>query len=212
MRKKERLKQVFDALFAEYGKLKCPLKHESAFQLLVAVQLSAQCTDARVNIVTAELFRRFPDAPSLAAAELGEVEELVKSCGLFRNKSRNIIAAARMIVSDFNGEVPETMDELTKLPGMGRKSANVILGDIFKKPGFPVDTHVGRLLRRIGLTESENPVVIEREITALLPGECWIDFSHLLITHGRRVCKAPKPDCRNCLLGELCRYGKKSLQ
>ena len=209
--RKKLLKQINDILFSKYGACECPLKHETPFQLLVAVELSAQCTDVRVNVITRELFSHYPDAASLAEAPIEHVEELIKSGGLFRNKTRNIIQAAKSIVSDHGGEVPHTMRELTKLAGIGRKSANVILGNAFNIPGFPVDTHVKRVLKRLGVTDSDKPEKIEAEVNALIDPEYWTDLSHLVILHGRDTCSARSPKCPDCLLNHICRYYQKQV-
>ena len=207
--RKKLLKQINDILFDKYGACECPLKHETPFQLLVAVELSAQCTDVRVNVITRELFRHYPDATSLAKAPVEHVEELIKSGGLFRNKARNIIQAAKSIVNDHGGKVPETMRELTKLAGIGRKSANVVLGNAFDIPGFPVDTHVKRVLKRLGITDSDKPEKIEAEVNALIAPEYWTDLSHLVILHGRDTCNARSPKCQACPLNHICRYYQK---
>ena len=209
MRKKEKLQKIHDLLFAAYGTCSCPLKHDSPFQLLAAVMLSAQCRDERVNIVTKELFAAAPDALSMSKMPVGEIERIIHPCGLSGSKSRNLSAAAAMISEKFNNTVPCTMEELISLPGIGRKSANVILGNCFDIPGFPVDTHVNRLLNRLKITASSDPQKIEAEVNALLPPELWTNFSHLLITHGRQVCHARSPECSNCRLAELCPESKK---
>lgn len=207
--KKALLAEINRILFAKYGSCPCPLKHESPFQLLVAVELSAQCTDARVNQITRELFQKYPDAESLAGAPVEDIEDLIRAGGLFRNKARNIIRAAKSIVKDFGGKVPETMKELTSLAGIGRKSANVLLGNAFNIPGFPVDTHVKRVLNRIGVTNSGDPEKIEAEVNALIAEKYWTNLSHLLILHGRETCSARKPDCLNCVIRHLCEYYKR---
>lgn len=205
MTKKEKFQLIYDRLFAIYGQCSCPLKHDSPFQLLAAVMLSAQCRDDRVNQVTQELFAVAPDAETMAEMDVLEIERIIHPCGLSGAKSRNLHGAAKMIVERFNGEVPAAMDELTALPGIGRKSANVVLGDAFDIPGFPVDTHVNRLLNRLGMTKSENPEVIEREVNKAVAPQLWSNFSHLLIRHGRAVCNARKPDCANCTLADICK-------
>ncbi len=202
--KKQRLAAVYERLFARYGELHCPLRHESPFQLLAAVMLSAQCRDDRVNEVTPELFRHYPDAAAMAEADPEAVGRLIHACGLYRNKSRNLVACARMLRDRFGGEVPRTMAELVQLPGIGRKSANVLLGNAFGVPGFPVDTHVNRVLNRLGLTKSRDPEKIEAEINALVPPERWTNFSHLLIFHGRDTCHAGRPACGECPLNKDC--------
>jgi len=180
------------------------LQFQSPFQLLVATILSAQCTDVRVNIVTPPLFARFPDAAAFAKATQMQVEELVKTTGFFRNKAKNIRAAATMILTEFGGEVPGTLDELVRIPGVGRKTANVVLGDAFGVTGVTVDTHVGRLSRRLGLTRKRDPVKVEMVLNKLIPRAEWTRFSHRLILHGRAICQARKPDCANCPLADIC--------
>ena len=197
--------EIYDRLYAVYGECSCPLRHESPFQLLAAVMLSAQCRDERVNQVTEALFAAAPDAESMAKLSVDEIAEMIRTCGLFAAKSRNLHAAAKMIVEEFHGEVPRTMEELTKLPGIGRKSANVLLGNVFGTPGFPVDTHVNRLLNRIGAVNDGDPERIERAACAKIAPEKWCNFSHLLIQHGRQVCHARKPECGGCTLGGLCK-------
>jgi len=196
--------EIHDRLYAVYGDCVCPLRHESPFQLLAAVMLSAQCRDERVNQVTEKLFAAAPDAESMAKLSVDEIADMIRTCGLFAAKSRNLHAAARMIVEEFHGEVPRTMEELTRLPGIGRKSANVLLGNAFNTPGFPVDTHVNRLLNRIGAVCDDDPVRIESAACAMIDPEKWCNFSHLLIQHGRQVCHARKPECAGCVLATLC--------
>ncbi len=202
--RRERLLRVYSRLHARYGLVRCPLRHGSAFQLLVAVILSAQCRDERVNMTTPELFRIYPDARSMALADPSEVEKLIHACGLSRGKSAHIVSCARMLTEEFGGRVPDTMEELLRLPGVGRKSANVVLGDAFGLPGFPVDTHVRRVLGRLGLTDSEDPAVIESEVNAMTPPEIRTNFSHLLILHGREVCRAARPACADCQFNKDC--------
>jgi len=203
--KKKLLLELYRRLHDLYGDCGCPLEHDSPFQLLAAVMLSAQCRDERVNQVTKELFALAPDAAAMAALPVARIAEIIRPCGLFENKSRHLHEAAAALVARFGGEVPRTMEELTALPGIGRKSANVLLGNAFDIPGFPVDTHVKRLLNRIGFVASDSPEAIEREVNANLAPEYWSQFSHLLITHGRRVCSAAKPRCAGCVLAGLCR-------
>lgn len=210
MAAKARWRELYDALYALYGELGCPLEHATPFQLLCAVMLSAQCRDDRVNEVTKELFRVAPDPAAMAALNAAEIAGIIRTCGLYRNKSENLSAAAKMMVSEFGGEVPRTMDELVRLPGIGRKSANVLLGNAFGIPGFPADTHVIRVLNRIGYVTTPDPVKIEAEVNAKLPPELWTNFSHLVITHGRRVCHAGnRPECDRCPLTGRCNYFKK---
>jgi endonuclease III len=182
----------------------CALIHENALQLLVATILSAQCTDVRVNLVTPALFARYRDARAFAESEPAELEEAIRSTGFFRNKARNIRACCQAIVSKHGGEVPRTLEELVELNGIGRKTANVVLGNAFAVPGITVDTHVGRLSRRLGLSKHTDPEKVERDLMALIPRKDWTDFSHRLILHGRQVCFARKPNCAGCTLQRLC--------
>ena len=196
---------IYDSLLAAHGPQQCFLVHNSALQLLVATILSAQCTDKTVNMVTVDLFRKYPDAASFAAAVPRELEQEIRKCGYYRAKAAHIIGACAKICSDFNGEVPDTMDGLTSLPGVGRKTANVVLGDFFQIPGLPVDTHVIRLSNRIGLCRTTDPVKIEQSLCKRIAPEKWAQCSHLLIIHGRRRCTARKPDCSNCEIAFLCK-------
>ncbi len=196
--------ELYDKLYAQYGECSCPLRHDSPFQLLAAVMLSAQCRDERVNQVTQELFAAAPTAEAMAKLPVDEIARMIRICGLFDAKSRNLSAAAKLIVEKYGGEVPRTMEELTSLPGIGRKSANVILGNAFNVPGFPVDTHVRRLLNRIGAVDDDDPERIEYAACACVAPEKWCNFSHLLITHGRQVCHARSPQCGECVLNGIC--------
>ena len=180
-------RRLLDALAALYPDAQCALDHAGPLQLLIATILSAQCTDARVNLVTPALFARYPDAAAFAAAELGELEEMIHSTGFYRNKARSIRRCCAQLVEKYGGKVPATMDELVPLPGVGRKTANVILGNAYGVPGITVDTHVGRLSRRLGLTEHTDPEKVERDLMALLPDREWTAFSHRMIFHGRQV-------------------------
>lgn len=201
----ERAAEVFDLLAAEYPDAHCELDFVDPFQLGVATILSAQTTDVRVNMVTPELFRRYPDAGALAAARQEDVEEIVRSTGFFRNKARNIIGFARAVVAEHGGEVPRSMAELHVLPGVGRKTANVVLGNAFGiDEGVVVDTHVKRLATLLAFTREETPEKVERDLMELFPRERWTLLSHLLIWHGRRVCDARKPRCEACALARLC--------
>ena len=192
-------------LAAEHPDAHCELVHRDAFELLCATILSAQCTDKRVNMVTPALFARYPDAQALARASQDDVEELVRTTGFFRNKAKNLIAMARALVADHEGRVPRTMEELQVLPGVGRKTANVILGNAYGiNVGVTVDTHVGRLSVRLGLTKETDPVKVEQALMPLFPRESWAMLSHLLIFHGRRVCDARRPRCGACVLADLC--------
>jgi endonuclease-3 len=182
----------------------CALDHDGPFQLLVATILSAQCTDARVNMVTPALFARYPDAPALARARQADLEELIRTTGFFRNKATNLLGMARGVVERFGGEVPSAMEDLVTLPGVGRKTANVVRSVGFGLPGLPVDTHVGRLSRRLGLTEATDPVVVERELDGWVPAAERGAFSLRLILHGRAVCTARSPKCARCVLADFC--------
>ncbi len=207
MADRKQWRALYDDLFALYGELGCPLDHATPFRLLCAVMLSAQCRDDRVNEVTKELFRVAPDPAAMAELDVARIAEIIKPCGLYRNKSENLSKCAKMLMADFGGEVPRTMDELTKLPGIGRKSANVVLGNAFGIPGFPADTHVIRVLNRIGYVSTSDPVRIEAEVNAKTPPELWTNFSHLIIVHGRRVCHAgTHPECEKCPLSDRCRH------
>ena len=201
----ERAAEVYDLLADEYPAAHCELDFVDAFQLAVATILSAQTTDERVNMVTPPLFKRYPNARKLAAARQEDVEEIVRSTGFFRNKAKNIIGFARAVVEEHDGEVPRTMAELSVLPGVGRKTANVILGNAFGvDEGVVVDTHVKRLSNLLGFTREATPEKIEKDLMALFPTERWTMLSHLLIWHGRRVCAARKPRCEACAVSHLC--------
>ena len=202
---KKTVAQVLEVLATTWGHATCELDHDSAYQLLVATILSAQSTDRRINMVTPELFRRYPTPSALAAANPDELEELVRSTGFFRQKSKNLLAMARKVAGDFGGEIPRTMDELTALPGVARKTANVVLSTVFGiADGIVVDTHVKRLAGRLGLSQQKTPEKIERDLMAVIPKDRWIDFGQQLIWHGRRICHAKKPDCEHCPLAPLC--------
>ena len=203
--RQERASEVYGLLAAEYPDAHCELDFQDAFQLAVATILSAQTTDERVNMVTPELFRRYPDAKALASAQQTDVEEIIRSTGFFRNKAKNIIGFARGLMADHAGVVPSTMDELASLPGVGRKTANVILGNAFGiDEGVVVDTHVKRLASLLGFTKEESPEKVERDLMELFPREHWTMLSHLLIWHGRRVCIARRPKCEACAVSHLC--------
>lgn len=195
---------VVERLAAEYPTITIPLDHGSPFQLLAAVILSAQCTDERVNQVTPALFARFPDAPAMAAADPVEVEEIIFPTGFFRAKTKSLIGMADAIVTRHGGEMPGRMEELVKLPGVGRKTANVILGHWFGVPGVVVDTHVGRLARLLGLTTETDPEKVERDLMAIWPRAAWSDTTMRMIYHGRRVCIARRPRCGECVLNDFC--------
>jgi endonuclease-3 len=204
-KKQERAGDIVLRLKRMYPKAKCALDFTNAFELLIATILSAQSTDARVNIVTKSLFRKYPDPKSFAEASQVEMERDVKQTGFFRNKAKAVIAASQAIVERHNGEVPKTMAELTALPGVGRKTANVVLSNAFKiAVGIVVDTHVTRVSARLGLTATDDAVKIEQDLMALIPQKEWTNFSHRLIAHGRTICIARKPKCAQCALNDLC--------
>jgi len=200
----DRSAEVLVRLKVIYGAPICELTHESAFQLLSATILSAQCTDARVNMVTPALFAEFPTAQKMASADVARVEELVRSTGFYATKAKNLVGMARNVMDRFDGVVPSAIEDLVTLPGVGRKTANVLRSVVFDLPGLPVDTHVGRLSRRLGLTKEEDPVKVEYELNALFDPKDWGGFSLRLILHGRRVCDAKKPKCDDCELADIC--------
>ncbi len=212
MTKKEIALSAVEALKKEYPDAKCSLDYETPLQLLVATRLSAQCTDARVNLVTPALFAIFPDAESLAGAEVSEVAEYIKSCGLYKTKSKDLVAMAKMLVSDFGSEVPDNIDDLTKLPGIGRKTANLICGDVYGKPAVVVDTHCIRITTRLGLHKETDQRKIENALRKLLPPEESNDFCHRIVLHGRAVCTARSPKCKDCCMNGFCRMGVKELK
>jgi endonuclease-3 len=196
---------VLDRLKKEYPEAHCELDFDGPFQLLVATILSAQCTDKRVNMVTPELFRTFPDAGAMSQAEPEKLEDMIRSTGFFRNKTKSLLGMSTAVSEQYSGRVPSTMDELVKLPGVGRKTANVVLGNAFHiDEGVVVDTHVGRLSIRLGLTNETDPVKVEQVLMSLIPREDWTLVSHLLIFHGRRVCIARVPRCESCVLADVC--------
>lgn len=200
-----RITPLIQRLHEAYPEAECALHHRNAFELLVATILSAQCTDERVNKVTPALFARFPTPEAMAGADREELESLIRSTGFYHNKAKNIQGAAQRIVSAYGGVVPQTMDELLTLPGVARKTANVVLGVVFGiADGVVVDTHVKRLSNRLGLTTQSDPEKIERDLQAITPKAAWISLSHLLIFHGRQVCDARKPKCAACTLSDLC--------
>jgi endonuclease-3 len=205
MNRQERARKVLELLASAYPEARCELTFANPYQLLVATILSAQCTDARVNQVTPAFFARFPNPQALAQAAQEEVEELIKSTGFYRNKAKALLGMAKALVEKHGGEVPASMEELVQLPGVGRKTANVVLGTAFGlATGIVVDTHVARVSRRLGLATQAQPEGIEQELMALFPQESWIDLSHRLILHGRYVCQARKPQCQRCTLQPVC--------
>jgi endonuclease-3 len=201
---KGRTREVARRLAEEYPEAICELDHTNAFELLVATIMSAQTTDARVNMVTPALFRRYPNASLLSAANPAEVEDLIRSTGFYQNKTRNLIGMANVLLERFHGEVPTDLDDLVTLPGVGRKTGNVVRSVAFGLPGLPVDTHVGRLAKRLGLTVEDDPVKVEHELNAFLRPAEWGDFSLRTILHGRRVCDAKNPRCDACVLEDIC--------
>ncbi len=205
---KDRIKKILKILRDAYPNVKTALDHGNAIEMLVATILSAQCTDVRVNKVTKPLFRKLQTAKDFAEVPTDKLEEMIRSTGFYRNKAKNIKACCKIILEEYGGEVPDKLETLVKLPGIGRKTANVVLGSAFQIPGVVVDTHVKRLSQRIGLTEQNDPVKIEFDLMPLIPKNDWIDFSHQLIRHGRQVCSARKPKCPECPLKDLCDYGQ----
>jgi len=201
---KERALEMLRLLKERYPGAQCALRHTNAWELLISTILSAQCTDVRVNQVTPVLFARFPTPEALASANPAEVEEIIHSLGAFRNKAKSIIAVSQAIVDRFGGTVPQTMEDLTSMPGVGRKTANVVLGVAFGKPAVVVDTHVQRIARRMGWTENTDPNKIEQDLMALLPPDEWTDMAHTLILHGRTLCTARSPKCSDCPVQGLC--------
>lgn len=203
--RKKRARSVIRKLKQVFPEAECALHHESAFQLLIATILSAQCTDERVNMATPALFKKYPNAEALGKAKVSDVEKLVKSLGFFRAKAKNICGAAKQLVSEHDGEIPLDIDQLIKLPGVGRKTASVVLGTFFGIPsGVVVDTHVRRISNLLGLVDSQNPEIIERELIAILPKKEWIEYSHRIIYHGRATCIARRPKCTECQLLKWC--------
>lgn len=205
MTKRDRVHQALGLLKKYYPNAHCALHHSNPFELLVATVLSAQCTDERVNQVTPHLFKKYPDPAKLANAKQSEIEKLIHSTGFYKNKAKNLIGLAQKLVKIHFGQVPQNLDSLVQLPGVGRKTANVVLGNAFQIiSGIVVDTHVSRLSQRLGWTKKSDPVGIEKDLEKLIPNEDWIMISHYLIEHGRTVCKARKPQCSHCFLVEYC--------
>ncbi len=204
---KETAKKIVDALAAEYPDPMCSLQYKKDYELLFAVRLAAQCTDERVNKITPALYEAFPTLESFAAATAEEVEPYVHSCGFFRAKARDIVGAAKMLMDEYGGKVPGTMEELLRLPGVGRKTANLILGDIYRAPGsVVVDTHCIRITNLLGMGSSKDPAKLETQLRAILPPEDSSDFCHRIVLHGRAVCVARRPDCARCCLKEYCQH------
>jgi endonuclease-3 len=206
--RKQKAHVVLNELSRCYPLVECGLVYHNPLELLIATILSAQCTDVRVNKVTPELFATFQNASDFADASPTKLEEAIRSTGFFRNKARNIRACCRQLVELYYGQVPGSLAELVELPGIGRKTANVVLGEVFHVPGLVVDTHVKRLANKIGLTREKTPEKIEQDLIRIVPEQNWTLFSHLLVTHGRQVCFARRPQCRECVLRRICSYGK----
>ncbi len=201
---KSRIENIIDTLEREYPSAACSLDYSKDYELLFATRLAAQCTDERVNKITPVLYSRYPTLESIAGADTEEIEKIVHSCGFFRSKARDIVLSAQMLISEYGGTVPDNMDDLLKLPGVGRKTANIILGDVYRKPAVVVDTHCIRLSNRLGLVRTKDPEKIEFELRDLLPPEKSADFCHRLVYHGRAVCTARGPKCAECPLLEYC--------
>ncbi len=214
MRKKELAKEVIERLKKEYPDTGCSLEYQEPWKLLVSVRLAAQCTDARVNVVVQDLYQKFPDVDALADAPVKEIEEIVRPCGLGNSKARDISACMKMLRDEYHGIVPDTMEELLKLPGVGRKSANLVLGDIYKKPAIVTDTHCIRLCNRIGLVDDiKDPKKVEMTLWKIVPPEEGNDLCHRFVDHGREICTArTTPFCEKCCLKDICKTGKKVKQ
>ncbi len=206
MVKNKNIDEIIRLLELEYPLAECTLDYNEGYQLLVSVRLAAQCTDARVNLVTPALFKAYPDVYSIAEASAEDIEPYIRSCGFFRAKANDIVAAARMIVSEYGGRVPDNMEDLLKLPGVGRKTANLILGDLYGIPGsVVVDTHCIRITNKLGLVDTKEPAKIESELREILPPDKSNDFCHRMVLHGRAVCNARKPNCDGCCIKHLCK-------
>lgn len=208
MTKKQRAALAVEALKKEYPLAVCSLTYTDPLQLLIATRLSAQCTDARVNLVTPALFERFPTLDAFVEGSVEEIEEFVHSCGLYKTKSRDIFAACKMLKEEFNGVIPDSIEELTRLPGVGRKTANLVVGDIFHKPSVVTDTHCIRICGRLGISEGKDAFKVEKQLRAVLPMDESNDFCHRLVLHGRAVCVARNPKCDICCMKEFCKYPK----
>lgn len=208
MTKNERALFAVNALKKEYPEALCALEASSPFQLLVATRLSAQCTDARVNLITPALFAKYPTENELAEASVSEVEELIRTCGFFHTKARDLVAMAAMLRDTYHGKVPDSIDELTLLPGVGRKTANLVCGDVFHQPAVVADTHLIRLANLLGLCETKDPKKVELQLKKLLPPEESNNFCHRCVLHGRKVCIARRPQCEKCCMNEFCEFYK----
>ena len=199
-----KIDKIIASLEKEYPDPYCSLEFRKPYELLIAVRLAAQCTDARVNIVTKELFEKYPTLESIAKAQVDAIEKIVRPCGLGPSKARDIVAASRMLIDTYGSVVPDEIDELLKLPGVGRKTANLIVGDVYGKPAVVCDTHCIRITNRMGLTSSKNATVVEKQLRAILPPEKSSDFCHRMVLHGRAVCKARSPECEGCCVNREC--------
>lgn len=208
MKKADKVKRIVEIFDEVYPDAVCTLNYETPFELLVATQLAAQCTDERVNIVTVGLFKKYRSAWDYLKVEQVELEKDIRSTGFYHNKAKNIQATSKMIIEKFKGEVPDNLEDLLKLPGVGRKTANVVLGSAFGIPGIVIDTHATRLSNRIGLSQNSDPVKIENDLMKLIPKEKWSKFCHQLVAHGRRICIARKPKCELCEIFDYCDFGK----
>ena len=212
MTKKEKVKNILEELNKKFGKPECALNYKTPFELLVAVILSAQCTDVRVNIVTEEMYKKVNTPEQFADLPIEDIEEMIRSTGFYRNKAKNIKLCSQQLLNEYGGEIPKEMDKLVKLAGVGRKTANVVRGEIWGlADGITVDTHVRRLSNLIGLTKNDDPIKIEQDLMKIVPKESWIDFSHYLILQGRDKCIARRPKCQECEINQYCTYGKKKL-
>lgn len=209
MNKKEKVQKIIEEFGKLYPDADCSLDFKDPLQLLIATQLAAQCTDARVNIVTKDLYQKYKNVRDFANADLSELEQYIKPTGFYHNKAKNIKNCCQMLIDNFNGEVPNDLEKLLTLPGVGRKTANLVLGDIFGIPGIVIDTHAKRLTNRIGLTKNEDPTKIEFDLMKIVPKEFWSKFCHQLVYHGRAVCNARKPACDKCTIKSYCDFGNK---
>lgn len=210
--KKSRAAEIIKLLKAEYPEVKCALVYSKPHELLIATRLSAQCTDVRVNLVTPALFKKFPSVDAFASADVEDVEELIKSCGLFHTKARDIVDMCKTIRDTYGGKVPDSIEELVKLPGVGRKTANLIVGDLYGKPAMVCDTHVIRLSNRLGLAEGKDAVQVEKQLRAIVPAEEGLNLCHRLVWHGRGVCSARSPKCGECVLQGCCKEYQQNLK
>ena len=210
MTKKERALQIIERLKEAYPDAGCTLEYDQAWKLLVSVRLAAQCTDARVNVVVEKLYEKYPDVDALAEAPVEEIEKIVRPCGLGNSKARDISACMKMLRDEYGGRVPEDFEKLLALPGVGRKSANLIMGDVFGKPAIVTDTHCIRICGRLGLSEGKDPLKVEKQLRAVLPMDEANDFCHRLVLHGRAVCDARKPKCEICCMRAFCKYAQET--